>query len=258
MDYFEKLENNPYADLQWNIPERKQGAVNIIGGNSQSFRAEVKSAEFLSAKYPIESIRLVLPDALQGKLPPLPDVKYLKSTESGSFASSEELTEVINAADWNLLMGDLSKNTTTRRVVASACENSERPLLITRDGVDALAEDNPGMTLMNEKITIMGSVAQLQKLLRAVYYPKMLLMSQSLVQVVDVLHKFTLSYPVSIVTLHNEQVLTAKNGLVRAVPLSKSGYSPMMLWQGELASKIVALNLYNPDQFVSATICAIF
>ena len=97
----------------------------------------------------------------------------------------------------------------------------------------------------------------MQKILRAVYYPKMLLLSQSLVQVVEVLHKFTLSYPVSIVTLHNGQILVAKDGVVKAVSMEKSGYLPIMIWSGELAAKIVALNLYNPNNFIKATIAAI-
>jgi hypothetical protein len=45
---------------------------------------------------------------------------------------------------------------------------------------------------------------------------------------------------------------------VKAVPMEKSGYSPIMLWSGELAVKIVALNLYNPGDFVRATMAAIF
>ena len=104
----------------------------------------------------------------------------------------------------------------------------------------------------------MASLSQLQKLLRAIYYPKMILMSQSLVQVAEILHKFTLSYPIKIVSLHDGQILVAKNGLVKAVPLEKSGYSPILLWSGELAAKIVAINLYNPNDFIGATICAIF
>ena len=33
MEYFEKIEQNPYSDIYWNIPEQKQGIVNIIGGD---------------------------------------------------------------------------------------------------------------------------------------------------------------------------------------------------------------------------------
>ena len=164
----------------------------------------------------------------------------------------------MNSADFNLIIGDLSKNAVTGKAVVSACEVAEKPITISRDAVGLIAENGPEKILMNENITIFGSLAQMQKLLRAVYYPKMLLLSQSLVQVVEVLHKFTLSYPVGIVTLHNGQILVAKDGVVKAVPMEKSGYSPIMLWNGELAAEIVALNLYNPNSFVAATVAAVY
>ena len=248
MEYFEKVEENIAKDLLWNIPERKQGVVNVIGGNSQNFRTPVRVAEYLTEKYPIETVNLILP---------MPNFKFLESTETGSFADSTELVANINNGEYNLLIGDLSKNAITGKAVVSACVSSEKLMLITRDAVDLIADNNPGEVLLNEKLVIFGSLAQMQKLLRAVYYPKMLLLSQSLVQVTEVLHKFTLSYPVSIVTLHNGQILAVKDGAAKAVPMEKSGYSPIMLWSGELAAKIVALNLYNPNDFISATIAAI-
>lgn len=256
MDYFEKIENNPYEDLYWNIPEKKQGAVNVIGGNGQSFRTEVKVAEYLTGNYPVEIVNTVLPETLKNKLPPVENFKFLPATENGVF-SGEGLVEVINGVDFNLIIGDLSKNAVTGKAVTSACEVAEKMTLVMRDTVDLIAENGPEKVLMNENMIIFGSLAQMQKILRAVYYPKMLLLSQSLVQVVEVLHKFTLSYPVNIVTLHNGQILVAKDGVVKAVPMEKSGYSPIMLWNGELAAKIVALNLYNPNNFVGATIAAI-
>ena len=256
MDYFEKIENNPYEDLYWNIPEKKQGAVNVIGGNGQSFRTEVKVAEYLAGSYPVETVNTVLPEALKNKLPPVENFKFLPATEGGTF-SGEGLVEAMNGADFNLMIGDLSKNAATGKAITSACETAEKPVVISRDTVDLIVENGPEKVLMNENMIIFGSLAQMQKILRAVYYPKMLLLSQSLVQVVEVLHKFTLSYPVSIVTLHNGQLLVAKDGTVKAMPLEKSGYSPIILWNGELAAKIVALNLYNPNNFIGATIAAI-
>lgn len=254
--YFEKIDTMPTDDLLWNLPEQKQGVVNIIGGNVQKFRTSTKVGEYLASNYPIKTVNLVLPDALEGKLPPLDNFIFLPSTEAGSLAG-EGLTKAIAAADYNLIIGDLSKNAITGKAVASACESSDRPLLITRDSVDLVAENGPERLLMNEQLAIMGSLAQLQKILRAVYYPKMLLLSQSLVQVTEVLHKFTLSYPAKIVTLHNGQILVAVNGTVKAVPLDKSGYSPIMVWSGELAAKIVAVNMFNPDRFIDATVTAI-
>lgn len=258
MDYFEKLDNNPYEDLYWNIPEQKRGTINIVGGNSQSFRTEVKVAEYIVENYPLQKVNTILPDALKTKLPQVDSFEFLPSTAAGSFADTKRLTDIVNAADYSIIVGDLSKNTVTGKVIANACESSDRPVLVTRDTVDLLAETGSSKTLLNDNICIMGSLAQLQKVLRAVYYPKILILSQSLTQVAEVLHKFTLSYPVNIVTLHNGQIMIAKNGIVKAVPIEKSGYSPIMLWNGELAAKITALNIYNPHDFIAATIAATY
>ena len=258
MEYFKKIEEKPNDDLAWNIPERKSGLVNIIGGNSQSFKTEIRIGEFLGKKYPVETLNLILPDALKNQLPDLANFVFLKSTESGSFKDGDEILRAFNGADFNLVLGDLSKNSVTGRALASACKDAEKPLLLTRDAVDLFAENAGELDLMNDNLIFFASMPQLIKILRAVYYPKMLLLSQSLVQVVEVLHKFTLSYPVSIVTLLNAQILIARNGEVEAVPLEKSGYSPIMFWQGEMAAKILAFNLYNPDNFVKASVSAIF
>ena len=257
MDYFKKIEDGPLEDLTWNIPERKQGTVNIIGGNSQNFRTPVKTAEFLGSKYPVENINVILPDALKEKLPPLPNFVFLPSTESGSF-SGEGLEKVLNSADYNLVIGDISKNSITAKELQGALKVTEKMTILTRDSVDIIAEGNPERLLMNENIIIFGSLAQLQKVLRAVYYPKMLLLSQSLIQVVEILHKFTLSYPVSLVTLHNGQVLIAANGNVVAEKKKKTSYSVLSIWNGELAAKIMAMNLYNPNNFISSCVASLF
>ena len=263
MDYFTKIEAKPKDDLTWNIPEKKQGVVNIIGGNSRSFKTEVKVAEFLSEKYPVETVNLVLPDSLKNSLPTLSNFLFLPSTESGSFAESQELIDVFNEADFNLVLGDFSKNSITKNAVASAYKSSDnsgagKMCLITRDAVEVIADTEPERILMNENLILLASMPQLIKLLRAAYYPKMLLLSQSLIQVSEVLHKFTLSYPVSVITLHNEQIIIAKNGQVVDIPLEKSKFTPLSLWQGECAAKILALNMYNPNNFINATANAIF
>ena len=58
-------------------------------------------------------------------------------------------------------------------------------------------------------------------------------------------------------TLHDGQIIVAKNGEVNVVPLNKTAYSALSIWSGELAAKIMALNLYNPNSFLKATIVAI-
>ena len=207
MDYFTKVETKPKDDLTWNIPERKQGTLNIIGGNAAAFKTEIKVAEFLSTNYPIENVNLVLPDALKSQLPPLPNFIFAPSTDAGSFAESQTLIDAFKKADFNIILGDLSKNSITKKAISSACKSSDsknagdgKPLLITRDGIEAITDSAVERILMNESLILMATMPQLQKLLRAVYYPKMLLLSQSLIQAAETLHKFTLSYPIKIIT----------------------------------------------------------
>ena len=174
MDYFEKITEQPDEDFDWNIPERKQGAVNIIGGNTGSFNNEIKIAEFIGEKYPVQDVKVVLPSSLKTKLPPLPNFVFMPATETGSFAESQELCDVFNVADYNLVLGDLSRNAITGKALSQACRQAERMTLITKDAVELLAEHEPERWLMNENLILLASMPQLQKLLRAIYYPKML------------------------------------------------------------------------------------
>ena len=257
MEYFKKIDKNPYEDLYWNVPkEQKMGEVAVIGGNAQSFRTPIRAAEYLSKEFPLKTIRVVLPESLKSKLPPLPDAVFLKDAANGSFAETEGLLKVIDAVDFGLLVGDLSKNSVTGQKIAEVCEKVKKPLLVTRDAVDLLAGREK--VLMNENLTLMDSLVQWQKIFKGVYYPKVLLTSQSLVQVAEAFHKFTLSYPVNVVTLHDGQILVAKNGNVVVVPLVKTTYSVLTIWNGDLAAKITAINLYNPEKFIEATVAAIF
>lgn len=259
MDYLHKIEKlTGKEDLLWNIPEQKQGHINIVGGNLQNFHTPVKIAEFLEANYPIKTLNVILPDALKTKLPPLPNLVFLGSTDSGSLASTEEIVGALDVADYNLLVGDFSKNAITAKAVAKACQKTTKPTIATRDTVDLLVEGQTEQILMNDSLILMASMAQLQKIFRAVYYPKVLLLTQSLLQAADVIHKFTLSYPISIITLHNGQIMVAKNGEVNIIPLEKTVYSPISFWSGEIAAKITALNLYNPNNFLEATTVAVF
>ena len=256
-DYLIRVENPKKDEILWNVPEVKQGKIAIIGGNAQNFRVAVKTVEYLASEYPLQEVRLILPDALKLQLPPLENAIFLASTDTGSFAKTEELIDVINAADYSLLIGDFSKNTITARAVSGACEIAEKPLVATRDVVDLLASEQAEKWLMNPNIALVATMPQLIKILKVIYYPRVLIISQSLVQVAETLHKFTLSYPVKILTLHDGQILIAENGMVSVMDLAKTNYSPLALWSGDVAAKIAALNLYNPRQFTAAALTAL-
>ncbi|MBQ6375583.1 hypothetical protein IJJ37_01490 [Candidatus Saccharibacteria bacterium] len=258
MDYLHKYSQNPFPDLFWNIPEQKSGTVNVIGGNAQNFRTPVKTAETLLRDYPIKTVNLVLPDVLKPKLPPLDNLIFLSSTDSGSFGSADELSSAMNAADSNLLIGDLSKNSITKDAVLSALSDSATPVIITRDAVDLVADTITDSLLLHDNLAFLVSMPQLQKLFRAVYYPKMLTLTQPFIQVAEALHKFTLSYAVKIVTMHDGQIIVAVNGNVSSIPLDKTSYTPLTFWLGAPAIKILAMNLFNPNNFECATVSSLF
>lgn len=259
MEYLEKITKNPYKDLYWNIPsDQKKNVAAVIGGNGQSFKTPMKTAEFVANNFPLKEVKVVLPDVLKPKLPPLDNLVFLKTTDTGSFSEAEEIKAAIENVDYSLIIGDLSKNAITAKIFEKALVESKKPVLLTRDAIDLVADGNMEKLLMRENLTIYGSIAQWQKIFKTVLYPKILQPSQSLVQVAEAFHKFTLSYPVQMIAFHDGQMLIAKNGKVAVVALVQTEYSPLTIWSGELASKIMGLNIYNPDKFIEATVAALF
>lgn len=256
LDYLKKTEKALNEDIFWNIPEQKTGIISIIGGNSNNFSFEIKQAEFLNTLN-LKEVRLILPDSLKSKVPPVPGVNFTPATESGSFDKSSELNFALSDSDLTLLSGDFSKNSATSIAILNAIKNSEKPVVLSRDAIDLISESAEEI-IEREGLIFVASMSQLQKLFRNLLYPKMLLLGAPLLPVVETLHKFTLSYPVSILTFHDGKIITAKNGKIISTKLEKTEYSPISLWDGRLAAKISAFALYNPKKPLESLNAALF
>lgn len=273
-----------YPDVRWNLPERATGSLSIVGGSSHGFQAVVRAGEFAGANLPLAHIRLVLPSSLEKVLANTgvagsatggknavssrsttsnknvasskltPQLLFAPATPAGTLAKSSTLTQ--QNADAVLLIGDLSKNAETAEAMSALCRAYAGPLVIARDSLDLLTT-NASSLVMRPHTTLVASLAQLQKLFRAIYYPKMLLLTAPLMSVVEALHKFTLSYPVTLLTLHEGQILTAAGGEVVSTPLGDTDYSPLGLWNGELATRVAAYQIFCPRQELAATTAAI-
>lgn len=256
LDYWTKSDKPINQDIFWNIPEQKTGVLQIIGGNSNNFSTEIRQAEFLNSKN-LKEVRLLLPDTLRTKVPPVPGIYFAPSTESGSFDKSEELKFAINDADMTLLSGDFSKNSKTSVALTSAIRESTKPIVMVRDAVDSVSESAEEF-IEKGNITIVATMSQLQKLFRNLMYPKMILLSSPLMPVVETLHKFTLSYPVTILTFHEGKIIVAEGGKIITTSIEATDYSPIGIFVGDLASKIAALQLWCPGKNLEATHSAIF
>jgi len=257
LSYWQKQSRPLFPDLFWNIPEQKTGSVNIIGGNSQSFSSVVRTAEFLKSNFPLKKVTTILPDSLKNKLPSIEYVEFTKSTASGSFAKSYDLENFFDSGSFTLVAGDLSHNAETAVAITDAVKKSITPLLLTRDSIDLLAP-TANQIIDHQNLFLVGSMLQLQKIFRALYYPRMILLTQPLVPIVETLHKFTLTYNnLTILTFHDNNIIVADNGNISTTHLVDTDYTPISLWSGQLAAKIAALNLYNPGKPFQATTAAI-
>lgn len=257
LSYWQKQLKPLYPDLSWNIPEQKTGSINIVGGNAQGFSTVVRIAEFVASHYPFRETKIVLPDSLKKSLPVNTNINFAPSTESGSFAKSPELDNAFDTADINLIIGDLSKNSATSVAISHAIQKSPGKLyVITRDAVDLLATEMSTLLELSN-LFIIATIAQLQKIFRAVYYPKMILLSQPIIPTIETLHKFTLSFPTTTLTFHQDQIIVSNNGNTTTTPLNITDYSPLNLWNGQLAAHIAALNFFNPNKPLEATTAAI-
>ena len=257
-DYWQKLDNLVDPSILWNIPEQKTGRIAIIGGNLQNFMVEIKNAEFLSA-LPIKSANLLLPATLQNKLPVIDSVYYAEATESGSFAKSHTLEDFALNSDLVFFSGDFSKNSITEIAITETIKNLNptQIVVLSRDSVDLVTADIQ-TALERSNLALIASLAQLQKIFRAALYPKMILLSMPIFPVIETLHKFTLSYPCTILTLYQNQIILAEQGTIFTVPLNKTIYTPLSLWSGTLACKVAALSLWNSHNLLAAAETALF
>ncbi|MDO4967660.1 MAG: hypothetical protein Q4E70_02760 [Candidatus Saccharibacteria bacterium] len=257
LDYLTKTDKAIDENIFWNVPEQKSGILQVVGGNANSFSFEIKQAEFLNSLN-LKEVRLLLPDTLRTKIPPIPGINFAPSTESGSFKKSDELNFAMNDADLIYLSGDFSKNSETSIALVEAIKKTTSSLVLTKDSIDLVSESAEEF-IERENLTFIATSSQLQKLFKNLYYPKMILLSSPLLPVVEALHKFTLSYPVTILTYHAENIIVARAGKVITTPLEKTNYSPLSLFMGDLAAKVSALTLWSPaEKRLEATHSALF
>lgn len=239
-----------FPEIEWNKPEQRShaGKLAIIGGNKLGFVA-IRDAYEVASELGAGQIRAVLPDVLKRTIPPsVSDTIFVPSNPSGGF-SREALPEFQAACAWAdlcLLIGDAGRNSETAMSFESLLESDSR-VVITRDAVDLLMPAM-GRFVDRENTTFVISFAQLQKIFQSVYYPKIISFSMQLLQLVETLHKFTITYPVTIVTFHQNQLILARDGQI----ITQEFDQPMAIWRGITATRAATYLLWNPTKPLEA------
>lgn len=240
-----------YPDAEWHKPERRDqaGKLGIIGGNTLSFIA-VAEAHRTALDTGAGQVRAVLPSGLRKLVPPtITDILYGQTTSSGGLAN-DATPELHALGDWAnglLMIGDAGRNSETAAIYEHIVTTYDGPLTITRDAIDLLKNTNATL-VEREQTTIVASFAQLQKLLQSVYYPRVLTYAMQLAQLVDTLHKFTVTYPCTVVTLHKDTLLIAHSGEV----ITQEWTDTMAIWRGTVATRIATHWLWQPSNPLQA------
>lgn len=245
-----------FPDLEWSKPEQRAlaGKLGIIGGNKLGF-AGVAEAYSVATSAGIGQVRVLLPDVLKKTIPSaITDTMYAPTNPSGSLTKDADsaMATLGSWADGILLIGDTGRSSETAILYEKFLQDYTGPLIITRDAVDLVK--NAPQTLVDRPNTLLiVSFAQLQKLFQAVYYPKVLTFSMQLTNLVEALHKFTITYPITIAVLHKETFIVAHDGNIVTTPWD----NPMMIWRGTVAAKAATYWLWSPKKPLEATATAI-
>lgn len=245
-----------FPDIEWNKPENRShaGKLGIIGGNQLGF-AGVAEAYNVAVKSGVGQVRVLLPDVLKKTIPAtITDTVFGPTNPSGSLAKDAlaDMATVGAWADGVLLIGDAGRSSETAILYEQFLQSYSGKLIITRDAVD-LIKNGAQQIVNREQTLLIVSFAQLQKLFQSVYYPKVLTFSMQLTNLVDALHKFTITYPITIAVLHKDTFIIANGGEVITTPWS----TPMMIWRGTTAAQAAAYWLWNPSKPLEAVATSI-
>lgn len=245
-----------FPDIEWSKPERRDqaGRLGIVGGNKLGF-AGVAEAYSTAGSSGVGQLRVLLPDALKKSIPPaITEAIYTVSNPSGGVAQ-DSVGDMKSLGEWAtgvLLIGDAGRNSETAVAYEQFIESYSGPLTISRDAID-LVKNNSHLLVERPDTMLVASFAQTQKLFQAVYYPKMLNFSMQLLQLVEALHKFTTTYPLTIVTLHKDQLVIAHGGRV----VSQEWGSPLKIWRGETAARIASYWLWNQSKPLESAVASV-
>ncbi|MCA9328361.1 hypothetical protein KC959_01185 [Candidatus Saccharibacteria bacterium] len=240
-----------FPDIEWSKPEQRShaGKLGIIGGNKLGFLA-VGDAYVVASDLGAGQVRVLLPDMLKKSVPPtITDVIYGASNPSGGLARAAhtDMQALGEWADGVLLIGDAGRNSETAIAYEDFIKGYLGVLTVTRDAIDLMLNSPETLVERNNTLLVV-SFAQLQKIFTKVYYPKILTFSMQLQQLVEVLHKFTITYPVTIMVFHQNHLVVSSGGHVTTT----SWNNPMSIWKGTVATQAATYLLWSPKHPLEA------
>lgn len=240
-----------FPDIEWSKPEQRaqRGRLGIIGGNKLGF-AGVAESYSTALTAGAGDVRVLLPNCLRKAIPAtMTDVVFGACNQSGSLAR-DALDDMRALGAWStaiLLAGDAGRSSETALVYSDFIREYDGPLVITRDAID-LVKNDADLIASRANTVLVLSFAQLQKLFQSLYYPKVLVFSMQLMQLVEAVHAFTITYPITIAVLHRDTLVVAHGGDVTTTTWD----NPMAIWRGQTAARAASYLMWTPSQPLEA------
>lgn len=253
--YFSQQTRQPlFPDVQWSKPEQRSlaGKLGLIGGNAHGFFALAQAYQAAN-QAGIGVSRPLMPVGLKKTLGPIMvESQFAPATKSGGF-SVNALDDWLILADWAdaiLIAGDLGQNSETAILLERFLEKTNCPLTLAGDSID-LVLGFP-LVVLEKEISLILSLSQLQKLLIAIRYPSAVKSTMSLYQLAELLHSVSASYPLTLTTWHEQQVLLALKGQVSATTIDKLPDAPA------IGATLAVWRLQQPSKAYQAMTTALF
>lgn len=240
-----------YPDLLWSRPENRAhaGKLLVVGGHAQGFAAPAE-AFAQAGQAGIGTARVLLPNALQKSIGRVFEAgEYAPSTPSGSFAQTAlgELLPMAHWADGVLLAGDIGRNSETAILIEKFLAKHTGQVTITKDTIEYVTTQ-PALIRDRDATLLVLSFSQLQRLATSLKFPQAFTSEMDLLRAVDILHQFTKTYPVAILTRHLDNFLVAIDGQVSSTPCR----TDEKVWRLKKAASASVWWLQNPSKAFEA------
>ena len=252
-DYWQKqtADTPLFDDILWSRPEHKSqaGKLLIAGGNSFGFAAPA-TAYTAANDAGIGIAKVLLPESLHKMVGVfLAEAEYAPTNSSGGMAKNalEPMLTGANWADAVLLAGEFGRNSETAVMLEKFAVSWHGLLTITHDAGDYFLK-SPLVLLNRPTTALFLSIEQLQKYGTHAHYPKPLLFSMELTQVIEWLHEFTLKYSVLIVTMHHGHFIMALGGKI----ITQKAEDSEKIWRVKRSAAATVFWLQSPKQPLQA------
>lgn len=211
------IDSRAFEHIAWSRPENNAQAskVCLLGGSSGHFARLSTDFTYLSQDVGIK-LTLITPNSLQPILKNLSvQTIYLPSHPNGGYFIKDgqyNALDSLNAADANLLSGDMGRSSETQQFLEYLLSNIQKPTVISQESLDSLASTSLPVIAKNVNTTFTIDGSAFQKIVKACRFDKAYTSGLPFRQKIDLITNFTQIYSCNFIILDDNFTFIAQAG----------------------------------------------